>query len=59
LASGSWDFTIKLWSLQSKNEIVTLRGHNSYIFAVAFSADGKHLASGSGDKSIKLWDVVL
>ena len=34
-----------------------LRGHKSYVSSVAFSADGKTLASGSGDTTIILWDV--
>ncbi|MEH1977938.1 MAG: ribosome assembly protein 4, partial [Nostoc sp.] len=38
-------------------EINTLEGHSSLVYSVGFSPDGKTLASGSGDKTIKLWDV--
>jgi WD40 repeat protein len=34
----------------------TLTGHSSYINAIALSPDGKTLATGSADKTIKLWD---
>lgn len=57
LASGSSDKTIKLWNLETEEEIRTLKGHTSGIVQVNFSPDGKTLASGSSDKTIKLWNL--
>lgn len=32
-------------------------GHRDQVFAVAFTKDGKFFATGSSDRSVKLWDV--
>jgi WD40 repeat protein len=56
LASGGWDNTIKLWNVETGQEIRTLKGHDSYLTSVNFSPDGKTLVSGSDDNTIKLWN---
>ena len=55
LASGSRDGMVKLWDVETLQNIATLRLGSS---AVAFSTDGKKVASGSYDGIIELWDVV-
>ena len=34
----------------------TLTGHSSAVTCVAYSPDGKHIVSGSGDNTVKVWD---
>jgi WD40 repeat protein len=35
----------------------TLKGHSGWVTGVAFSSDGRRLASGSWDQTVKFWDV--
>jgi WD40 repeat protein/tRNA A-37 threonylcarbamoyl transferase component Bud32 len=68
LISGSLDQTIGVWDAVSGEEINTLEGRTDgykqtvklrggdWVASVAWSPDGKRLASGSGDFVIRLWD---
>ena len=45
-----------LWNLISITELLTISGHSEAISAIAFSPDGKTLASAA-NRTIKLWNV--
>jgi len=52
------DTAIKLWDL-SLEECGKLEGHSDSVLSISFSPDGKSLASGSRDGTIRLWNLVL
>ena len=43
--------------MAQKPELIIQTGHSGSVSSVAFSPDGKTLASGSVDNTIKLWEV--
>ena len=51
------DAAIRIWNLETGEELARIRGPKSPPLAAAFSPDGKTLAVGFGDKLIRLWDV--
>ena len=57
LASGGADIAVKLWDLATGTEARSLEGHEHVVMALAFSPDGNWLASGSGDGTVRLWNV--
>lgn len=56
LASGSADWTVRLWDLETKQARAVLKGHQGSVACLQFSPDGQQLSSGSGDETIKLWN---
>jgi WD40 repeat protein len=48
---------IELWDMMSGEKVAVLEGHTGMIAALAFSADGKYLVSGSEDTSARVWEL--
>ncbi|HEV7858197.1 MAG TPA: TonB family protein [Pyrinomonadaceae bacterium] len=51
------DFVITLSDVRTGAQSHLLKGHESFIYSLAFSPDGKNLASGSYDRQVRLWNA--
>lgn len=47
----------RLWDIRTGKPICRMQGHTEGVRCVAFSANGKLLATASDDKSVVVWDV--
>ena len=57
LASGSVDKTIRIWNVADGKEVHKLDGHPDDVYSVAFSPDGKRLASVGYGGNLYVWDA--
>ena len=57
ICSASFDSTVRLWDVERGTCLHKLTRHQEPVYSVAFSPDGKHIASGSFDKCVHIWNV--
>ena len=49
--------SIRVWSAKTGDVIFVLKGHSSGVNSIAFSPDGSRIVSGSGDRTVRVWEV--
>ncbi|ORX38718.1 WD40-repeat-containing domain protein [Kockovaella imperatae] len=57
VAAGSLDTMVRVWNVQTGQQVERLKGHKDSVYSVAFSPDGKTLVSGSLDRTLRVWDL--
>jgi WD40 repeat protein len=55
LASGEFDFLIKLWNIKTARLVTYLKGHTESVIIMICLKKG-HMASSSKDLTIKIWN---
>jgi serine/threonine protein kinase len=55
--SGGSDRSVRLWDVQSGQQICSLGGYDKSVWSVAFSPDNLFALSGSEDWTLQLWDI--
>lgn len=50
------EYAVQVWDALTGKHVYTYTGHADFVNAVAWSSDGKLIASGSGDKTVQVWD---
>ncbi|KAJ2720691.1 SCF ubiquitin ligase complex subunit cdc4 [Coemansia sp. Benny D115] len=56
VVSGSYDFSIRVWNLESGSLVHRLEGHTSKVYTIVLDTDQHLIFSGSMDGTIRVWN---
>src|SRR5262249_2792780 len=57
VAASLADGTIRLWDARRAEWNGSMRGHDSFVYSVAFHPDGERVASSSWDGTVRIWEA--
>lgn len=55
--SGSDDNTVRIWNLETGEEVLILTGHTKAVTSVAVTWNESRVISASSDHTLKVWDL--
>jgi serine/threonine protein kinase len=55
-SAGSGNKNVKIWNVDTHEQVGVLPGYDNDVLALAISSDGRFLASGGREGQIKIWD---
>lgn len=59
IATASYDRTIKIWNIDTRQAEITLKGHTDVIFNISWSLDGTKLATICKDGFIRVYEPLV
>lgn len=57
LVAGGGDKLARVWTIDDRKLVTTLKEHDELVSGVTFSQDGKLLATASAEKTVQVWEV--